>query len=156
MNYQLGKYFCILNLSLYFPWKVRKQRIWLKLGRMVESLASFLKIATFLWLTAAAEFMLLHPVPMTLGSLVAQLVKNLHACRRPGFDPWVGKSPWRRKWPPTPVLLLGEFHGQRSWAGYSPWDRKESDTTGWLTLTFTFNQYLTPTLLTYLSLHYRL
>ena len=20
------------------------------------------------------------------------------ACRRPGFDPWVGKIPWRRKW----------------------------------------------------------
>ena len=99
MNYQLGKYFCILNLSLYFPWKVRKQRIWLKFGRMLESLASFLKIATFPWLMAVAEFMLLHPVPMTLGSLVAQLVKNLHAWRRPGFDSWVGKSPWRRKWP---------------------------------------------------------
>ena len=25
--------------------------------------------------------------------LVAQLIKNLHACRRPGFDPWVGKIP---------------------------------------------------------------
>ena len=25
--------------------------------------------------------------------------------RRPGFDPWVGKIPWRRKWQPTPRLL---------------------------------------------------
>ena len=25
----------------------------------------------------------------------------------------VGKIPWRRKWQPTPVLLPGEFHGQR-------------------------------------------
>ena len=24
---------------------------------------------------------------------------------RPGFDPWVGKIPWRRKWQPTPVLF---------------------------------------------------
>jgi len=24
---------------------------------------------------------------------------------RTGFDPWVGKIPWRRKWQPTPVLL---------------------------------------------------
>ena len=23
-----------------------------------------------------------------------------------GFDPWVGKIPWRRKWQPTPVFLL--------------------------------------------------
>ena len=27
---------------------------------------------------------------------------------------WVGKIPLRRKWHPTPVLLPGEFHGQRS------------------------------------------
>ena len=26
-------------------------------------------------------------------------------CRRPGFDPWVRKIPWRRAWQPTPVLL---------------------------------------------------
>ena len=30
---------------------------------------------------------------------------------------------------PTPVLLPGKFHGQRSLVGYSPWGRKESDTT---------------------------
>ena len=47
--------------------------------------------------------------------------------RRLGFDPWVGKIPWRRKWQPTPVFLPGESHGQRSWVGYSPWDGKELD-----------------------------
>ena len=50
-------------------------------------------------------------------------------CRRPKFDPWVGKIPWRRKWQPTPVFLPRESHGQRSLAGYSPRGRKESDTT---------------------------
>ena len=40
--------------------------------------------------------------------------------------------PWRRKWQPTPVLLLGKSHGQRSLVGYSPWGRKELDTTEWL------------------------
>ena len=29
-------------------------------------------------------------------------------CRRCGFDPWIGKIPWRRKWQPTPVFLPGE------------------------------------------------
>ena len=48
---------------------------------------------------------------------------------RHGFDPWVRKIPWRRKWQPTPVLLPGESHGQRSLAGYSPWGHKESDMT---------------------------
>ena len=43
-------------------------------------------------------------------------------CGRPGFDPWVGKTPWRRQWLRTPVFRPGEFHGQRGLAGYSPWD----------------------------------
>ena len=50
-------------------------------------------------------------------------------CWRPGFDPWVGKIPWRRVRLPTPVFWPGEFHGL-----CSPWGRKESDTTGRLSL----------------------
>ena len=57
-------------------------------------------------------------------------------CGRPGFDPWVGKIPWRRKWQSTPVQLPGKSHGQRSLVGYSPWGCKESDTTERLYLTF--------------------
>ena len=34
--------------------------------------------------------------------------------RRQGFDPWVRKIPWRRKWQSTPVFLPGKSHGQRS------------------------------------------
>ena len=55
-------------------------------------------------------------------------------CRRPRFDPWVGKILGIKEQVPTPVFLPGESHGQRSLAGYSPWGRKESDTTEWLTL----------------------
>ena len=48
----------------------------------------------------------------------------------PGSIPGSGRSiPWRRKWQPTPVLLSGKSHGQRSLVSYSPWGRKESDTT---------------------------
>ena len=50
-------------------------------------------------------------------------------CRRHRFDPWVRKIPWRRKWQPTQVVLLGKSHGQRNLAGYSPWGLKESDAT---------------------------
>ena len=48
-------------------------------------------------------------------------------CRRCEFDPWVRKIPWRRRWQPIPVFLLGESHGQRSLVCYSLWDHKESD-----------------------------
>ena len=33
-------------------------------------------------------------------------------CRRCRFDLWVGKFPWRRKWQPIPVFLLGKSQGQ--------------------------------------------
>ena len=46
------------------------------------------------------------------------------------FDPWVGKIPWIRKWPPTPVILPGKPHGQKSLAGYNPWGHKGSSETG--------------------------
>ena len=39
------------------------------------------------------------------------------------------EDPQRRKWQPTPVFLLGEFHRKRTLAGYSPRCCKESDTT---------------------------
>ena len=50
-------------------------------------------------------------------------------CRRPGFDPWVGKIPRRREWLPTSVFLPGEFHGWTSLVSYSPWSCKELDMT---------------------------
>ena len=50
-------------------------------------------------------------------------------CRRPGFDPWVRKILWRRKWQPTPLLLPKKSHGRRSLVGYSPWGRTFTFTT---------------------------
>ena len=41
-----------------------------------------------------------------------------------GFDPWVRKIPWRRKWQPTPVFVPGKSHRQKILAGYSPWGCK--------------------------------
>jgi len=63
---------------------------------------------------------------------VAQLVKNPLQFGRPVFDPWVGKTPWRRERLPTPVFWPGEFHG----------GCKESDMTEWLSLYFYFTTIL--------------
>ena len=57
-----------------------------------------------------------------IASQVALVVKNPLANvggMRRGFDPWVGKIPWRREWQPTPVFLPGESHEERSLADYS-------------------------------------
>jgi len=42
----------------------------------------------------------------------------------PESNSWVRKIPWRRKWQPTPVLLPGKSHEQRSLGSYSPWGLK--------------------------------
>ena len=55
-----------------------------------------------------------HPLQYSWASLVAQLVKNLSAMWRPGFELWLRKIPWRRKWQHTPLFLPGE----------SPWTEK--------------------------------
>ena len=55
--------------------------------------------------------------------------ESARQCRRHRFNPWVQKIPWRRKWQPTPILLPGKSHGQRSLVGYSPWSCKESNMT---------------------------
>ena len=55
--------------------------------------------------------------------------RQCRRCKRCGFDPWVGKIPWRRKWQPTPVFLPRDSHGQRSLAGYSPRGCRELDMT---------------------------
>ena len=46
-----------------------------------------------------------YPPQYSWASLVAQLVKNRLQCGRPGFDPSVGKIPWRRERLPTLVFL---------------------------------------------------
>ena len=63
---------------------------------------------------------------------MALVVKNSSASARDmrcGFDPWVGKIPWSRKWQSTPEFLPGESHELSSLMGYSPKCCKELDTT---------------------------
>ena len=52
------------------------------------------------------------------GSVVKKKKKSTGQCRRHGFNPWVWKIPWRRKWQPISVFLPGE----------SPWTEEP----GWL------------------------
>ena len=58
------------------------------------------------------------------------VVKNQPPKLRRRFDPWVKKTPRKRKWQPTPVFLPGISHRQRILAGHSPWGCKNQT---WLT-----------------------
>ena len=56
------------------------------------------------------------PTPIFLGFPGGSVSKeSALQCRRPGFDPWVGKIPWRRAWQPTPVFLPGESMDRGAW-----------------------------------------
>ena len=65
--------------------------------------------------------------------MVAQTVKNLPAMQETRVRSLGWEDPLEEQ--PTPVLLPGESHGQRSLAGYNPWDRKQWDMTERLSLT---------------------
>ena len=49
--------------------------------------------------------------------------------KKHGFDPLVGKIPWRRTWQSTPVFLPGKSHGQKSLVGYGGEGCEESERT---------------------------
>ena len=46
---------------------------------------------------------------------------------------------WRRQWHPTPALLPGKSHGQRSLVGCNPWGCWGSDTSEWLCFHFSLS-----------------
>ena len=94
------------------------------------------------WLRAGLSFS---------GRRGGQMTKRLriHLPMQETQEIWVRslgqKDPLWRKWQPTPVLLPGESHGQRSLAGYSPRDSKELDITKQLSidqLQFMVNYYI--------------
>ena len=77
--------------------------------------SGFFTLSGFHWIPWASQVALVVKNPPT----------NAGDARDVGWDPWVGKTPWRRKWLPTLVFLPGESDGQRSLAGYSLWGHKE-------------------------------
>ena len=74
-------------------------------------------------------------IPRAAGASGKESVCQSRRRKICGFEPWVRKIPWRRKWQPSPVFLPGESPGQRSLAGYSPWGRRARH--NWATNTHT-------------------
>ena len=50
-----------------------------------------------------------------LSKSMAHSKESSCQCRRRRFYSWVAKMPWRRKWQPTPVFLLGESQDRGAW-----------------------------------------
>ena len=91
--------------------------------RVVASISEVIDILPIIWFQ-----LVLHPAwhfaSCTLYRGLPWWLRGLRIClqcRRPRFNPWVGKIPWRREWQCTLVFLPEVSHGQRSLVGYSPW-----------------------------------
>ena len=54
------------------------------------------------------------------GASGKELTCQCRRWKRHGFNPWVGKNPWRRAQKPTPAFLPGESHIRMSLVGYIP------------------------------------
>ena len=90
-------------------------------------------------ITANSEYV--ERYTATEGFPGGSMVKNPPASTGDvGSIPGSKKISWRRKWQPTPVLLPGESHGQRSLAGSSPWGHRELPTTKWAHLSHALHQ----------------
>ena len=81
-----------------------------------------------------------HSVPLNQGfptmlsirqEINGQNLQHLSICCLQSllYNIWAWKTSWKRAWQPTPVLLPGEPHEQRSLAVYGPQGRNESDMT---------------------------
>ena len=110
---------CFLSLTIFLFWMFHVNRIvqyvafcgWLiSHGIISRVIYVVMYINTlFLWMTKYS-FLWIH-----MGFPGGSDGKESHLqCRRPRFNPWVSKIPWRREWQPTPVFLPRESHGQRS------------------------------------------
>ena len=91
-------------------------------GRLLSSLLILILLLLLLFL-----YLNMEEVDFPGGSAMRCLQRR--RSRRWGFDPWVGKIPWRRARQPTPVFLPEKSHGPRSLASCCTWGCKESDTT---------------------------
>ena len=127
----LDEFVCFLLLFVYFLlgfswafsiWKFVFYRIWEILGHCLFFYFFLIKRNRSLFLQMVYIFCGLVDACMFPRWLSGK--ESACQCSRRGFDPWVGKSPCRRKWLPTPVFLPGKSHRQRSLVGYSLWGYK--------------------------------
>ena len=129
--------YTVRRINFNYSESLQKKSIWVIVQSESPNLPCFKLDCKCSWIIGALscgrQWFTSHRFSSLISiSQVALVVKEptcWYRCKSCGFDPWVRKIRWRRARRPTPVLLPGESHGQRSLVGYSPWGLKESDMT---------------------------
>ena len=105
--FQIGKGVCPVVMYGCESWTINKAdragEASLAFSCHGAALASWEGERDTVWVTSKAAFQ--QRLHSGGASLVAELVKNLPATQETGFNSWVGRIPWRRKWQPTSSVL---------------------------------------------------
>ena len=104
------------GLAGYSPWGRRESDT----AKATEHAHIMAATGNYPYIEALKMRMRLYCIGLPRGQSGKESACPCRSSRRCGFDPWVGKILWRRKWQPTPIFLPGKCHGQSSLARYSP------------------------------------
>ena len=115
------RYSCLRNPMDRGAWKSQRVRHDLETKGQQETVTQGLHIYSLTFPMRSLVFMHILIIYPITGICLQR--------RRPEFDSWVRKSPWRKTRQPAPVFLPGESHGWGSLVGFHLWDHTESDTT---------------------------
>ena len=100
--------------------------------------ASSLSSFTFTALSTKVHLVKAMVFPVVMYGYESWTINKAEHRRTDAFELWCWRR-GRRQWHPTPVLLPGKSHGQRSMKGCSPWGRWGSDTTEQLHFDFSLS-----------------
>ena len=119
---------CVNKIKQPILWQVINFKDWFfSFKRVKNCVHRIVRISHLLGLKAQMDIFLIYWYPCKCFPGGSMVKESACQCRRPGFNLWVRKITWRRKWQPSSVFLPGKSHGQRHLVGYSPWGHKESD-----------------------------
>ena len=87
-------------------------------GPVINSIQKAKALRGFIWFLVLFSLQSHNCLLPTLKWMGSKASSKEPACQwsrrqRRGFDPWVRKIPWRKRWQPPQVFLPGESYGQR-------------------------------------------
>ena len=104
---------CVAILTYHYPTSNNEKKdFWFSFLPYIFHMTNWSSIS--LIMSCGSSLVSFHYIQNNLwfigGSVVKESDCQCRRLKRYGFDLWVGKIPWHRKWQPLPVFLPVKFH----------------------------------------------